>query len=109
MVPTAKQELIFILDEFMEWVFRFDDIFDNGDLRSNYDAAKIVIDYLISKCENDADVALPSDAHVKAAIEIARLHEPIHEAIKARSTPGKPPKIRASSPHHAASTFALRT
>lgn len=109
MVPTAKQELIFILDEFMEWVFRFDDIFDNGDLRSNYDAAKIVIDYLISKCENDADVALPTDAHIKATIEIARLHEPIHEAIKARSTPGKPPKIRASSPHHAASTFALRT
>jgi hypothetical protein len=91
MVPLAELDLVLILDEFMEWVFRFDDMFDNGDLRRDYEAAKMVIDYLNSKCEKDADLILSTGVHVKAAIEIARLHEPILKAIKEHSTPGKLP------------------
>jgi hypothetical protein len=106
MVPLAELDLVLILDEFMEWVFRFDDMFDNGDLRRDYEAAKIVIDYLNSKWEKDTDMILPTGVHTEAAIEIARLHEPILKAIKAHSTPGKFPTAHTFSPHHTASTLA---
>jgi hypothetical protein len=100
MVPHAELDLVLILDEFMEWIFRFDDMFDNGDLRRDYEAAKIVIDYLNSKCEKDEYLILSTGVHVKAAIEIARLHEPILKAIKAHSTPGKlPTPLHIRLPH----------
>jgi len=90
MVPFADLKLILEFDHWMEWIFRFDDLFDNGDLRRDYDAAKTVMGYLSSKLKEDTNVTLPIGVHVEVAMKIARLHEPIFKAIKAHSTPGMP-------------------
>ena len=65
--PKAGFERFRIFCDWVNWVFPFDDLFDNGRLKDNPDGARAILDNLI-KCLYEADK--PQEKFVEAHCDI---------------------------------------
>lgn len=92
MVPFASVEKLVVICDWGNWIFPFDDMFDNGDIRGDEDRAMKIMHFLHTTFPTEVDektmVHLNDDLS-RQLCEKARLHKDIYAAIAAHSSPGK--------------------
>lgn len=93
MVPHAQAEDLRIICNWGNWIFPFDDLFDNGDVRNDTIQAQNVMRYLEHTfCEGDVgttDQALSDEVgSSKSLFELAQMHRGIYKSIATRCSPG---------------------
>ena len=93
MVPHAEAEDLRIICNWGNWIFPFDDLFDNGDVRKDTIQAQNVMQHLEQTfCEGDAgatDQALFGEVgSSKSLFELAEMHRGIYKSIAKRCSPG---------------------
>lgn len=94
MVPYADAKLLRIICEWGNWIFPFDDLFDNGDVRENSTHAEKVMRRMEeSFCEGDGDrqdhALLHDGENFKRLFELARMHGGIYKSIAEHCSPGQ--------------------
>lgn len=94
MVPHAEAEALRIICNWGNWIFPFDDLFDNGDVHNDTFQARNVMLYLEQTfCEGDegADdhAFLGEVALLKPLFELTRMHRGIYKSISKHCSPGQ--------------------
>lgn len=92
MVPFAGAEELAMICDWGNWIFPFDDMFDNGDLRGDEARATKLMQLLHLTFSTEVDermIAHISKDLPRQLCERARLHENIYGAIAAHCSPGK--------------------
>lgn len=94
MVPHAEAEALRIICNWGNWIFPFDDLFDNGDVRNDTIQARNVMLYLEQTfCEGDAcaddQAFLGEVALSKPLFELTRMHRGIYKSIAQHCSPGQ--------------------
>lgn len=99
MVPFAEVELLRVICDWGNWIFPFDDLFDNGDVRKDFLQAQRIMQYLEETME-DGNGKMRSvsvgNASSKSGFDLAQMHEGIHKAIAERSSTGESGSLRAN-------------
>ena len=93
MAPHAEAEDLRIICNWGNWIFPFDDLFDNGDVRNDTIQAQNVMRYLEKTfCEDDAGAAdqafFGEVASSKPLFELTRMHRGIYKSIAKRCSLG---------------------
>jgi len=94
MVPNADAELLRIICEWGNWIFPFDDLFDNGDVCDNsIHAREVMLRLEESFCEGDEDREgrdfLDEEGSFKRLLELAEMHGGIYKSIAEHCAPGE--------------------
>lgn len=94
MVPYADAELLRIICEWGNWIFPFDDLFDNGDVCKDSAYAEKVMRHLEeSFCEGDEDREDHALLHEREGperlFELAQMHGGIYKSITEYCSPGQ--------------------
>lgn len=92
MVPSANAKLLRIICDWGNWIFPFDDLFDNGDVRNDVARAMKVMDALEATfTEGSKSVRSQQEdcKHIKPLLNIAHMHESIFSAIRAHASAGE--------------------
>jgi hypothetical protein len=94
MVPYADAEHLRIICDWGNWIFPFDDLFDNGDVcaDSAY-AGKVMRRMEESFCEGDEDredhVLLEKRENSERLFKLAQMHGGIYRSIAENCSPGQ--------------------
>lgn len=92
MVPSANAKLLRIICDWGNWIFPFDNLFDNGDVRNDVARAMKVMDALEATfTEGIKSVRSQQEdcKHIKPLLDIAHMHESIFSAIRAHASAGE--------------------
>ncbi|KAM0703982.1 hypothetical protein Q7P35_008988 [Cladosporium inversicolor] len=111
MVPHAEAEDLRIICNWGNWIFPFDDLFDNGDVRKDTIQAQNVMQHLEQTfCEGDAgaaDQALFGEVgSSKSLFELTEMHRGIYKSIAKRCSPGTRRRYVASMRQYSSGTLS---
>lgn len=81
MASEANEADFATICDWGNWIFPFDDLFDDGEFRANYEGAKVVINQLL--------LPLMDETGEGSAPAIVKFHDGIWERIKAGASLGK--------------------
>jgi hypothetical protein len=94
MVPCADAELLRIICDWGNWIFPFDDLFDNGEVREDSAYAEKVMRRMEeSFCEGDENrqdrALLQKGENSERLFELAQMHGGIYRSIAENCSPGQ--------------------
>jgi hypothetical protein len=94
MVPYADAKLLRILCDWGNWIFPFDDLFDNGEVREDSAYAEKVMRRMEeSFCEGDENrqdhALLQKGENSEWLFELAQMHGGIYRSIAENCSPGQ--------------------
>lgn len=82
MAPRADQDSYRTICDWGNWIFPFDDLFDDGDLRKDHIRARTTIDSLLCVFDNETLVQIDEGE------PLVRFHDGIWARVKAAGSPG---------------------
>jgi hypothetical protein len=91
MVPFADMERLLPICDWGNWIFPFDDLFDNGDAREDVVRAEEIMDHMYLTFGDDSTSGHVVDRRAIEMLDIVRYHESIYKAIEALSSEGRRP------------------
>ena len=97
MVPLADMERLLPICDWGNWIFPFDDIFDNGDAREDVVRAESIMNHLYLTFGDDLASRHVVDGCATETLDIVRCHESIYRAIEALASHGRRSSRRAPS------------
>ena len=96
MAPFADERRFRAVCDWGNWIFPYDDLFDNGTMRSDYDQAAAAMDILIKSFDDahkrQSEYALQTSS--VSVTRLARFHESVWNAVKSSAPSGN----RCSAP-----------
>lgn len=92
MAPNADLNLLRIICDWGNWIFPFDDMFDNGRLREESITAQMVMFRLKDSLDGkprESDTSSTLGDYMVQAYALVGLHDGIYNAITSHCPPGK--------------------
>lgn len=84
MTPDADEDRFRTICDWGNWIFPFDDIFDNGEFSDDFQSAQVIISRLLSVFDPGS---LPTTTAAAADAPIVRFHDDIWARVKTTSSP----------------------
>jgi len=90
MVPLAERRRFQAICDWGNWIFPFDDLFDNGSLRNDSEQAQAVVRRLLATFKASHERCLNEDLEDGAMRNMVDFHTTIWNAIRSDSSQGEP-------------------
>lgn len=88
MVPFANENKFRTVCDWGNWVFPYDDYFDNGVMRNDPVRAKIAMESLVSSLDEECKLELEIRPEMKAISRVIRFHDTIWQSIRSHASHG---------------------
>lgn len=88
MVPFANEDKFRTVCDWGNWVFPYDDFFDNGVMRNDPVRAKIAMESLVSNFDEESKLESEMLPEMKDIFRVVRFHDTIWQSIRSIASHG---------------------
>jgi len=88
MAPFATEHKFRTICDWGNWVFPYDDLFDNGMMRNDPNRATVAMDMLIASFHRECELESASCPGMESIDKLVRFHTKIWHSIKSKASPG---------------------
>jgi hypothetical protein len=90
MAPFADEHKFRTICDWGNWIFPYDDLFDNGTMRNDPDQAKVALKTLMASFDASHKYELEPKLHLNmdSTAKLVRFHTTIWHSIEPNSSPG---------------------
>lgn len=87
MAPFAMEHKFRTVCDWGNWVFPYDDLFDNGMMRNDPNRATVAMDMLMASFDRECELEPASHPGMESIDKLVRFHAKIWHSIKSNASP----------------------